>query len=142
MPDAQAVDLLFVKIDVAIAIPQLREMIGIGATRHRGGEIRLNVDIHVVRNVARQNQLRPSNQEALVVSDGAIADVMRRRSIGIVPQNLVEAELRVASNAQPVEPVFLGAGGVASLLIDRGDGRILGTPTTLIVARKGQKSMV
>ena len=123
--------LVGVDVDVTVPVANLGELCGVGAAWNPSREIGLQVNVQVVGQVARENQPGSPNQEILVIADRTVPGMLDGERAVFLKQRGVVAELRVAPNTEPLEPLLallfrLLIRGLAGLFIDRGDRGIFG----------------
>jgi len=125
-PDPDAVDLVFGQVDVAVAVAELGEVDrAVLGPRHPSGEVGLDVEVEPVAQVAREDQPAAADEELVERPDRPVAGMVGGCLAGIVPEHVVQAKLRVATEVDAVIPVLLHRRDVAvGLLVHGADGGI------------------
>ena len=85
------------------------------------GEVRLQIHVQVLGDVAGEDEPRPADEEVLVVAHRAIAHDLRGRRARLDVHDVVPAELGVAAHCVLVVPL-----GLLFLLGHDGLGQLLG----------------
>ncbi len=104
-----AVFALLVEEDIGVGVAQLRKVGGGGASG-RAGKIRLEIQRHMLVEIATQHQARTADAQALVVADKAVA--RRAQVLRIAADALVVTDLGVAAQAEFVVPLLAGVAGL------------------------------
>lgn len=105
-------------MNIRLPVSNLNKLVPVRTSGDVRRKVGLKVKGDVIRNIALQHYAGTSNDEAFIISDGAIAHVMWARRSLVCRKYLIDADLCVPADAKLLEPSLGGIRFLLSLVLE------------------------